>query len=304
MSDDNPTEIFEHYRPKLMGIAYRFLGTMSDAEDIVQDVFLKWSAADRHSIRKPGAWLTKVCARRCLDVVKSVEKSRVDYVGSWLPEPIAIETELADSVLENIELGDSLTTAFLLALERLTPKERVAFLLREIFDSPYLDVAEVLDIDEAACRQLVSRAKKNISQNKVRNKVPAHQMTLFLDAFKHAITQGDPSKLQGLITQDIVIRADGGGKVPAIRQDISGLPQVLSFISVKLKRYWDGLSWVQATISGNPGFIIKYGNSIHAVVSFEFNDHGKTAAIFIMRNPDKLRFISSSNTTNSRRLRI
>lgn len=294
MNHINTTDVFERNRPKLMGIAYRFLGSVSDAEDVVQDVYVKWSQVDHSSIEKAEAWLNKVCTRRCLDIVKSIEKTRVDYVGTWLPEPIFTEQDTQDNILSNLELADSLTTAFLLALERLSPKERAAFLLHSVFDSPYRDVAEILDIDEAACRQLVSRAKKHLEQRKVRNAVPTEKVDQFLNAFKYAIKEGDTSKLQNMLAKDIVIRADGGGKVAAILNDIVGLKEVLSFLSADLKDYWQGFSWLETRINSNPGFVIKNNEAIHAVVSFEFDSDNSATEIFIVRNPDKLKFIGAT----------
>src|SRR5262249_37637046 len=154
---------FEEARPALVALAYRILGSRADADDVVQDCFLKWVEADRAAIERPKAWLTTVCTRRCLDIVRSTDRKRVDYVGPWLPEPIHTATPAPD-----VELASTLTTAFLLALERLSPKERAAYLLHDIFDQSYGDIAATLDLDQDACRQLVSRGRAHVEQGKPR----------------------------------------------------------------------------------------------------------------------------------------
>ena len=288
------TDIFQTVRPKLMGIAYRFLGSVAEAEDVVQDVYLKWLQCDHRAIDNAAAWLSKVCARRCLDILKSVEKTRVNYVGTWLPEPILTANHSESEPLNHTELAASLNTAFLLALERLSPKERAAFLLHGIFDAPYVEVAEILGIEEAACRQLVSRAKKNLSRKRAQHPVSQQKIQGFLQAFQYAIEQGDTEKLQTMLVEEVVLRADGGGKVPAILRDIVGQNKVLRFISVGLKKYWQGLTLQATHINGNGGFIIKHKQQVHAVVSFSFAANQQANEIFIVRNPDKLHFLDSA----------
>ena len=165
--------IFEEARPKLLGLAYRILGSLADAEDAVQDTFLKWAEADRDAIESPLSWLTTICTRRCLDLLRAANRSRVNYVGAWLPEPI--QKPIQDDAETNLDLATSLKTAFLLMLERLTPKERAAYLLHDIFEMPYAEIAETLDIREGACRKLVSRAKANIDQAKTRFTTPVER---------------------------------------------------------------------------------------------------------------------------------
>ena len=285
--------VFEQLRPKLMGIAYRFLGTVTDAEDIVQDVYLKWSAVNLSSIDNPEAWLKTVCARACLDVIKTVERKRCDYVGIWLPEPVQTVQESEFNFLE-IDLEDSLTTAFILMLERLTPKERAAYLLYEIFDTAYVHIAKALDIQESACRKLVSRAKMNIEKNKKRCTISSEKQTQFLNAFKLAITEGKQSHLQTLLAKDIVIRADGGGKVTAILRAITGIQPAIKFLVEDLKYFWQEFDWIETRINGNYGFIIKDNGSIHAVVSFEFNVIKQASEVFIIRNPDKMKSLETT----------
>lgn len=155
--DNDGIELFERSRRPLQGLAYRILGSWSDAEDAVQDTFLKWQAVDQGTIDNPAAWLTTICTRRCLDILRAAHRTRVEYVGTWLPEPL--HTPVSDEMERNIDLPTSLSMAFMLMLERLTPKERAAYLLYEVFDQPYAEVAAALGLAEAACRKLVSRAR-------------------------------------------------------------------------------------------------------------------------------------------------
>lgn len=164
-SAENAAAVFEQRRPFLLGLAYRILGSRTEAEDVVQELFIKWLEADRASIATPAAWLTTACTRHCIDLLRSAHTSRVDYVGTWLPEPI--HTTHQHSPEHMHELASSLSTAFLLLLERLTPKERAAYLLYEIFDMDYAQVAEAIGVQEAACRKLVSRAKAGLGSGQI-----------------------------------------------------------------------------------------------------------------------------------------
>lgn len=287
MEIEKNIQLFQNVRPKLMGIAYRFFSAVSDAEDIVQDVYLTWSDIDKTTIKNPEAWLKKVCVRRCLDVVKSVEKSRIDYVGTWLPEPIQPEHfDNADQSFQR-ELAESLTTAFLLTLNRLTAKERAAFLLHEVFDTPYEEVADTLAISSPACRKLVSRAKKNLSNPQRKNNLDKTQTVSLLNSFKQAVVTKDITKLQTLLANDAIVKADGGGKVPAILQDVIGNNTVSKFLTEELSAFWVNFTWQLTLINCNTGFVIKDNDAIHAIVSFEFDKHNKIANVFIVRNPDK-----------------
>jgi len=276
-------KLIEEVRPSLLGLAYRILGSMADAEDMVQDTFIKWDKADQQAIETPKAWLTTVCTRCCLDQLRSASRTRVDYVGGWLPEPIHTPTDI--DLIASIELGQSLTTAFLLMLERLTPKERAAYLLYEIFDISYAEVAHTLQINETACRKLVSRAKCNVDQTKVRNVIPVQTQEKFLDAFQLAVSNGEISLLTSLLAGDIKLNADGGGKVSAILKPIEGKESVISFIVKRLRIYWSNCQWEKVGINNSLGFSLKDENSITAVLSFSYDIQGQVDGIYIMRNP-------------------
>lgn len=282
--DGQDAALFERQRPRLLGLAYRILGSRADAEDAVQDCFVKWSAAGRDAIDNPVAWLTTICTRRCLDLLRAAHRTRVDYVGAWLPEPIHMTTGPDEG---DAELAASLGSAFLLMLERLTPKERAAYLLHEIFDRPYGEIAATLEMEEPACRKLVSRAKANIDQGKVRHHTPADTQARLLDAFKVALSTGSPDGLSALLSSDIRLTADGGGKVRSALNVLSGHRHVLAFLR-KAARWWAGYEWTDAEINGGRGVILTEAGRPAAAISFGYGEDGRLHDIFIMRNPDKL----------------
>ncbi|AHK43066.1 MULTISPECIES: RNA polymerase sigma factor SigJ [Ensifer] len=288
MGGANSTAIFEEARPRLLGLAYRILGSRADAEDAVQDTFVKWQEADQLAIESPAAWLTTACTRRCLDLLKAAHRKRVDYVGAWLPEPI--HTASDDNAEEKLALTSSLTTAFLLMLERLTPKERAAYLLHEIFGQPYEEVAETLDMQEAAARKLVSRAKTNIGVEKSRHQTPRERQDELLSAFHTAIHGGNIASLSSLLSADVRLTADGGGKVATVLGVLSGKQTVLAFIADRLTEYWAHYVWDVADINGGRGIVLRgeTENDIAASVSFGYDGDGNVNDIFIVRNPDKL----------------
>ena len=290
MLDRNHLRLFEQARPNLMGLSYRILGSRADAEDAVQDTFVKWTRAERAGIEEPAAWLTTACTRRCLDLLRAANRARVDYVGTWLPEPI--QTPVAAEAERGLELASSLTTAFLLLLERLTPKERAAYLLHEIFELSYADIAETLEIQESACRKLVSRAKANVGQAKVRHTTPVDRQDRLLAAFSAAIKEGETAQLADLLSDDIRLSADGGGKVPAIHDVLAGKADVMHFISERLSKYWAGFEWMTADINGGRGVVLKNGGATVGIVSFAYDEAGNACGIYIMRNPDKLADLS------------
>ncbi|MPZ12364.1 MAG: sigma-70 family RNA polymerase sigma factor [Kiloniellaceae bacterium] len=282
MLDDRDLALFEAARPALRGLAYRILGSLAEAEDAVQDTFLKWQAAGRSDIAVPEAWLTTVCTRRCLDLVKSAHRSRVDYVGPWLPEPVHTATDDAPA-----ELAASVTTAFLLLLDRLTPKERAAYLLREIFDHDYAEAARILGLQEAACRKLVSRAQAAVRRAKSRQVVPADQQERLLDAFQLAVNSGATEPLSALLADDIALRADGGGKAAAADRVLRGRDEVLSFLTKVLGSAWPLWRQVRQEINGVLGMVLFEGEVVRASITFGFDESGALSDIYIMRNPEK-----------------
>ena len=224
MATQGDARIFEEASPRLLGLAYRILGSRADAEDAVQDTFIKWQGADRSAIDNPAAWPTTACTHRCIDLLRSAHRTRVDYVGAWLPEPFHMSVDDNDD--NALALTSSLSTAFMLMLERLTPKERAAYLLHEIFEMSYADVAKTLDIQEATCRKLISRARANIDQAKVRHVTPIGQQKELLAAFEAAAFGGGTERLSALLSDDIRMTADGGGKASVIGRVLHGKAEI------------------------------------------------------------------------------
>lgn len=290
MAEADPALRFQAARPMLLGLTYRILGSRADAEDAVQDTFLKWQSNERDDIVNAEAWLTTACTRHCLDLLKAADRARVDYVGPWLPEPV----QTADDATGDGDpsraatLASSLTTAFLLALQRLTPKERAAYLLHEIFDRPYQEVAATLELQEPACRQLVTRARQHIGHERVRHDTPPARQRRLLDAFREAISTGSTAVLATLLSDEVRLSADGGGKVSATRRVMRGPGEVLRFIEAGLHVWWPSEALMEVPLNGEPGFVVRDGDGIVATVSFAWNDAGQLQDVFIMRNPDKL----------------
>ena len=281
--------LFEDARPRLLGIAYRILGSRVEAEDAVQDTFLRWQTTDLAQIGSPGAWLTTACTRRSIDMLRAAYRTRVDYVGTWLPEPV--HTVIENDMEAEMELSSSLSTAFLLMLERLSPKERAAYLLYEIFEMSYRDVAASLDMKEPACRKLVSRAKARIGDKEMRFQPPAEQQEQLLAAFEKAIRSGRPGQLAAMLASDVRLAADGGGKVATVSEVLKG-EEVLAFLTDRLSGWWAAYDWSFTDINGARGLILQEEGKIVATVSFAFDAEERVSDIFIVRNPDKLEGLS------------
>ena len=291
----NPDHIleFEQARPMLIGLAYRLLGSRAEAEDVVQDTFLAWSETDRAVIEQHRAWLTSVCTRRALDVLKSARHNRVDYVGHWLPEPMA--TEASATPETDLMVSESVTMAFLLVLQRLAPKERAAFVLHDVFAMEYAEIAEHLGITAPACRKLVSRARVNVRQAGNTKPAPMDLQKSLVDAFRTALRTGSAGSLAGLLANDAILTADSGGKAASILGPVKGAERVLTFVTKALPKFWSAFTVTEAEINAQRALIVRDGPTAHAVVSFSVNTDRQIAEIMIMRNPDKLRGFDLAN---------
>lgn len=284
--------IFEKARPGLMGLAYRMLGSVADAEDAVQDTYVRWAGAETAHLDKPEAWLTRVCTNRCLDLLKASHKQRVDYVGQWIPEPL--QTITADTPESDLERSQSLTTAFLLVLERLTPKERAAFLLREIFGNSYGDIALALGLSQESCRQLVARAKQHVQNGGARNIPSRQEQSQFLDAFRTALETGSVSRMEHLLSSSVRYVSDGGGKATALKRVLEGRDQVARYLVNIMGRLWQDRETEILELNGIRGFAVAENGRIETTVSFGFDEAGKADAVYLIRNPDKLGHIASA----------
>jgi len=276
---------FDPVRPRLIRIAYRMLGSVADAEDVVQDAFIRWLSTDRASVRDPEGFLRRVVTRLCLDVLKSAHRRRETYVGPWLPEPIVEEEGEVDDV----------TLPLMLALKRLSPLERAAFLLRDVFGVDFDEVSETIKREPAAVRQLVTRARTHIQAARPRFPVPKEHSLEIAQAFFAASRNGDMQKLQSLLASDVVVYSDGGGKKPAAIKPIVGLDHVMK-VHVQLARIFaKAMSRLlrYGRVNGLPGFVtLEHGDTLQTT-ALQVED-GKIVAIYVVRNPDKLRHLDTA----------
>lgn len=277
-------EIFEAERKRLNRLAYRMLGEVTEAEDVVQDAWLRWQGADLANVDAPAAWLTQVVTRLCLDRLKSARARRETYIGPWLPEPL-IE-EVGEDPLERAE---DVSIAFLLALERLSPLERAVFLLHDVFDEDYPVVAATLGRTEAACRQLAGRARAHLKQGRPRFVVDQSEAVRLAGLFMAAAVKQDWQALGDLLTDDAVMITDGGGKRKAALRPMVGRDDVLLLLKGLASRGNVGLQGTPrpAWINGLPGVVIDGPDGLGAW-AFEPSDDGRIAAIYGIRNPEKL----------------
>lgn len=278
-------EIFQEHRAFLLGLAYRILGSKSDAEDVLQDIFIKWYQQPKSDIVTPKAWLTTICTRQSIDLLRSAYKSRTEYIGTWLPEPYHAEDDMC------IESDFTLSTMFLLLLEKLSAKERAAYLLHDIFDYDYSELSEILEENQNYCRKLISRAReKVVFEHDLSFTPPTSQQIKILHVFQHAVQSGNPEQLTALLTQDVHLFADGGGKVSAISKPLLSIEQVTQFFEKLLFQAWHAFQWKLQRINGNIGFDFfdAHGKCI-MVVTFGFSANQLIQNIYIQRNPDKIK---------------
>lgn len=283
---DLKTEAFESERPRLLRLAYRMLGSLSEAEDVVQDGWLRWAQVSL-SVDTPSAYLTRIVTRLCLDRLKSARARRETYVGPWLPDPLVGSVDPVETI------ADDVTVTLMLAMERLSPLERAAFLLHDIFEVPLKDVAVTLDRDPTAVRQLASRARRNVKTERTRYALDATGADQLARAFFEAAHGGDTAKLAGLLAKDVEIHADGGGKVSAFRNIVRGAANVIRlFTHVSGKDEHRPTLVRTAVIDGLPGYISFNPDGRLQTTALDV-EQGRIRAIYIVRNPDKLTHISA-----------
>ena len=279
--------VFDEVRPRLFGIAYRMLGSAAEAEDIVQDVWLRWQATDRSVVEKAPAFLATTTTRMCINFAQSARSRREIYVGPWLPEPV----DTSSDPLLGAERREALGFALLLLLEKLTPTERAAYVLREAFDYSHREIADILQIEEENARQLFSRARKHIA-NERRTPVNLEEQRRLLEAFIEAAQKGDLASLEGLFAEDVVSHSDGGGIVrTAARASISGRERVAKFTAAFASHFWTGvtLRWIEA--NGQSSILISRDGNPVAFATISASEHGIDQIMWIMR-PSKLVAVS------------
>jgi RNA polymerase sigma-70 factor (ECF subfamily) len=278
-------ETFEALRPRLFGLGYRMLGVRADAEDVVQEAWLRWRAAEKSTLQSAEAWLVTVTTRLAIDRLRAARAEREAYVGAWLPEPLVALDERTPEA--EVEQADDLSFAFLLMLERLAPEERAAFLLRQVFDYDYPEIAAILGKSEAALRQAVHRARERVRADRPRFRVPAETHLRLLEKFVRAARSGDRAAIRALLDENAQAIGDGGGKVPSVWGGMHGAERVTNLYWAQALRYGPRLDYRIATINGEPGllrYVDRKLESAQAVVT----DGERIVAFYVVRNPDKL----------------
>lgn len=275
------TDAFDKLRPLLFSIAYRMIGTRADTEDAIQETYMRWQEADHSSIQSPKAFLTTVISRICLDQLKSSRRKRELYVGSWLPEP------MIGPITEPVELMESLEFAFLHLLESLNPSERVAFLMHDVFDASYEEVADVLETSGANARQLASRARERLRARRPKVKVKREKHKQLLWAFVKACAEGDASALFGLLKQDAVLYSDGGGKVQAAINPIYGADRIARFILGLHKKDLGELRRFAVDVNGAPGIAATRDGAPYMIQAVEV-EGDRIRTLYYVMNPEKI----------------
>jgi RNA polymerase sigma-70 factor, ECF subfamily len=276
---------FNRHRPLLFSIAYRMLGTVADAEDIVQETFLRWQQSSTGEVRSPKSFLVTIVSRLCINHLDSARVRREEYVGEWLPEPLV--TDPASDPLELLRMDESLSIAFLTVLERLNPVERAVFLLHEIFEYEYSEIAATLDRTEANCRQILKRAREHVREVRPRLKAREREHDELLQRFLHAIRSGDLDGLTALLSTDVVLHTDGGGKAPALPNRVQGADRVARAALGGFNRLPKRPSGNIVQINGESGLVSYIDGKPFGVITVDTRD-GRIQAIYMVSNPDKL----------------
>jgi RNA polymerase sigma-70 factor (TIGR02957 family) len=284
--DDRPdpaTEAFLAHRNLLFTVAYEMLGSAADAEDVLQEVWLRWVGVDLDIVRDQRAYLVRITTRQALVRLRTLRRRRESYVGSWLPEPLLT----APDVAEDVELADSVSMAMLLVLETLTPTERAVFVLREVFDLAYDEIAEAVDKSPAAVRQIAHRARAHVAARRPRGLVSPEETRDALDAFQRAAETGDLQGLLDILAPDVVLVGDGGGVKQAVLRPIVGADRVARVLAAGLSRIDAAASLQPAQVNGHPALVLRLGGELDSVLAVRIDD-GLITGLYAVRNPEKL----------------
>ncbi|MET8289384.1 RNA polymerase sigma-70 factor [Streptomyces sp. NPDC048448] len=288
MTTDTATEVFEEHRSVLMGVAYRMLGRVADAEDVVQEAWLRWSGADRSEVREPRGYLVRVTTRLAIDRLRQVQSRNEAYVGPWLPEPYV--TDFGDTVADTAEravLADSVSLAVLVVLESLSPLERAVFVLREAFGFPYAEIAAVLDRGEPAVRQLAGRARKHVGERRPRYEVDPAERRDLTERFLAAAAEGDLAGLMSLLAPDVRLVGDSGGLSKAPLRVIETADKVGRFLLGAARKGAPDLSFRLLELNGGAALLALSGDKPDSVFQLDVVD-GRIQCVYIVRNPEKL----------------
>ncbi|GGW99586.1 RNA polymerase sigma-70 factor [Streptomyces lomondensis] len=293
MTTETATDVFEAHRPVLLGVAYRMLGRVADAEDVVQEAWLRWSGAARDDVREPRGYLVRITTRLAIDRLRQIKARGETYVGPWLPEPYV--TDFGDTVPDTAEramLADSVSLAVLVVLESLSPLERAVFVLREAFGFPYGDIAAMLDRGEPAVRQLAGRARKHVEERRSRYEVDPAQRRDLTERFLAAAADGDLEGLMALLAPDVRLVGDSGGKARAPLRVLESADKVGRFLAGAAQKGLPDLSVRFLELNGGPAVLVLSGDKPDAVFQLDVAD-GRVQAVYVIRNPDKLRSLAA-----------
>jgi RNA polymerase sigma-70 factor (ECF subfamily) len=294
MDDRDSIEIFDRHRQRLFGLAYRMLGTRDDAEDIVQETYIRWHSADRDSIESAEAWLVTAATRLSIDRLRKASRDRQSYIGPWLPEPIMISPE--PSPQENAEIASDLSLAFIALLERLSPTERAVFLLHDIFDCDYAEISRILERSEAAVRQMNHRARERLRNDRVRHRANGAEHVRLMKSFVAASAAGDARAVMSLLAPDVALISDGGGKVSAARKVVTGPERVGRIFYMTGRMHPGRVMEFIVEVNGEKGVLTLFEGEPAAITTFEIND-GQITGIYRIMNPEKLkRFAAIKNS--------
>jgi RNA polymerase sigma-70 factor (ECF subfamily) len=284
--DDRPdaaTEVFLGHRNLLFTVAYEMLGSAADAEDVLQETWLRWVGVDLSDVRDHRAYLVKITTRQALTRLRTLGRRRESYVGPWLPEPLLTSPDVA----EDVELADSVSMAMLLVLETLAPTERAVFVLREVFDLGYGEIAEAVDKTPAAVRQIAHRARAHVAARRPREVVSQSATRDALEAFRQAVATGDIQGLLDVLAPDVVLIGDGGGLKQAVPRPVVGADKVSRLLAIGFGKFADVLSMQPAQVNGYPALVVRMGGELDSVVAVRIED-GLITGLYTVRNPEKL----------------
>jgi RNA polymerase sigma-70 factor (ECF subfamily) len=287
---DHQDAAFTAARPRLFAIAYRMLGSRADAEDVLQDAWMRWHQADQSTLQSAEAWLVTVVTRLSIDRLRAAKAEREAYVGWWLPEPLVEPEADTPSPEKAVELAGDLSMALLWVLERLSPEERAAFLMRQVFDQDYAEIAALLGKTEAACRQMVHRASDRVQQDRPRFDVAPDAHRDLLERFAEASRTGQRDAIRALLADDAHLVGDGGGKVPSFMRIIQDAGQITKIYCELVQHLGDDIRYVHVRINGEPGLLRYVDGKLESAQSFVI-ENGRIVAIYVVRNPDKLAHI-------------
>ncbi|MFF1689307.1 RNA polymerase sigma-70 factor [Streptomyces sp. NPDC058254] len=288
MATDTAIDVFEEHRPVLMGVAYRMLGRVADAEDVVQDAWLRWAQADRDEVREPPAYLVRVATRLAIDRLRQAQVRREAYVGPWLPEPLVTDFgPTAPDTAEAAVLAESVSFAVLVVLESLSPLERAVFVLREAFGFPFAEIATTLERSESAVRQLAGRARKHVDERRPRFDVDPVEQRDLTERFLAAATGGDLEGLMTLLAPDARLVGDSGGKSKAPLRVLESADKVGRFLLGVAKGGATGFAFRYMEVNGGPAVLVLVGDKPDSVIQVDVAD-GQVQCVYIVRNPDKL----------------